>query len=322
MTVTLRPMTDAELSARLVDQIDDYADDLVKAGQATPEDARERSTAAHAALLPDGVRTVGHLVFRGEVDGTTVGSIWLTVPGASPVRPDLSWIFNVEIDPAYRGKGYGRAILLAGEREMRGRGVTRMGLNVFAHNPVARRLYDSLGYELTTRQMVKTLTPSAAPPAVSLRAMAEGELRAWLAAQAPELARQFVEAGEATVEAAPAMVDKAIAARLPDGVATPGMLAYAGEVERRTVGHIWAALPGSGGQQRPGTAWIYYVEVDDAQRGNGYGRGLIEALEHGLVARGVPRLGLNVLGSNTVAGRLYDSMDFQVTAQQMAKSLT
>jgi len=336
MTVILRTMTEAELGARLVGQIEAYAEDLVLSGQATSEDARERSALSHAALLPDGVHSKGHLVFTAEVNGETVGWIWLALPGSSPTRSDLGWIFNVEIDPEFRGRGHGRGILLAAEREMRDRAVPRIGLNVFGHNPVARRLYDSLGYELTACQMVKTLAPqSAARPAstvtsavtsagtsaVTLRPMTERELRTWLAEQAGEFAAQLVNAGEATPEEAPDVVRSSVEARLPDGVATPGQLVYRGEADGVTIGWIWAALPGSGGQRRPGTAWIYDVFIDPATRGQGHGRAIIEALERGLAARDIPRLGLNVYGHNIVARRLYDSLGFQVTSAQMVKAL-
>ena len=38
-------------------------------------------------------------------------------------------------------------------------------------------------------------------------------------------------------------------------------------------------------------------------------------------ARGMVSVGLNVLGNNTVARGLYDSLGYQVTAQQMKKVL-
>jgi ribosomal protein S18 acetylase RimI-like enzyme len=43
------------------------------------------------------------------------------------------------------------------EGEARSRGYTRAGLNVYADNHVARRLYESIGYAETARQLHKSL---------------------------------------------------------------------------------------------------------------------------------------------------------------------
>jgi len=71
---------------------------------------------------------------------------------------DAAWVYNVEVDATERGKGYGRAILLAAEEELVRRGVTRLALNVFADNTVALRLYEDLGFRTTAQQMIKQLT--------------------------------------------------------------------------------------------------------------------------------------------------------------------
>jgi ribosomal protein S18 acetylase RimI-like enzyme len=47
--------------------------------------------------------------------------------------------------------------MLRFEDEVRTRNFTRAGLNVFGDNAVARRLYESLGYHETARQLYKDL---------------------------------------------------------------------------------------------------------------------------------------------------------------------
>jgi ribosomal protein S18 acetylase RimI-like enzyme len=49
---------------------------------------------------------------------------------------------------------------------------------------------------------------------------------------------------------------------------------------------------------------------------------MITAAEADLIARGIPRLGLNVFGDNDAARRLYQRLGFEVTAQQYGRSLT
>ena len=61
----------------------------------------------------------------------------------------MAFVYNVEVDEAQRRKGYGAAIMNAGARWSRDAGHPALGLNVFAHNPSARALYDKLGYRVT-----------------------------------------------------------------------------------------------------------------------------------------------------------------------------
>jgi ribosomal protein S18 acetylase RimI-like enzyme len=50
--------------------------------------------------------------------------------------------------------------MLLAEELARTQGATSIGLNVFAHNVVARELYSSLGYTETSVQMRKGLNPA------------------------------------------------------------------------------------------------------------------------------------------------------------------
>ncbi len=62
------------------------------------------------------------------------------------------------IDPAHRGRGLGRAAMVLAEEAARSQGASELGLNVFGPNTVARRLYESLGYETTAVNMRKPLS--------------------------------------------------------------------------------------------------------------------------------------------------------------------
>jgi ribosomal protein S18 acetylase RimI-like enzyme len=152
--LTIRPLTQAEYDTRVPALKAEYLQDEVKAGRTTLEDATERIEGQFAALLPDGLATEGQLMFAGEVDGEVVGFLWIGLP--TDDRPQ-AWIYEVQVDEAHRRRGHGRALMLAAEDELRARGVTRLGLNVFGHNPGARQLYESLGFETTSQQMSKAL---------------------------------------------------------------------------------------------------------------------------------------------------------------------
>ena len=68
------------------------------------------------------------------------------------------FVYDIRIDEGQRGRGYGRAAMIAAEAEAARRGIDRMALNVFGGNKRARSLYHSLGYTERAVTMDKTLT--------------------------------------------------------------------------------------------------------------------------------------------------------------------
>jgi ribosomal protein S18 acetylase RimI-like enzyme len=150
----LRPVTGDEFSAWLPRQVAGYAALIASSGAMPRAAALEKAQRETAAYFRDGLATRGQLVFRVMAGDTPVGWLWLGVPGPDP-DPLMAWVFEVEIEPAYRGRGYGRAAMRLAEEQARARGMTSLGLNVHGQNAVARSLYESLGYEVTTQQMKK-----------------------------------------------------------------------------------------------------------------------------------------------------------------------
>jgi ribosomal protein S18 acetylase RimI-like enzyme len=132
-----------------------YAHDIAEYGGFSQEFARQKAEADFATILPAGLETAGHGVFVVEADGERVGLLWVAERevGARQVL----FIYDVEVDEAHRGRGYGRSAMLLAEEEARRRGLDRIELNVFGGNEVARGLYHSLGYSETSLQMAKEL---------------------------------------------------------------------------------------------------------------------------------------------------------------------
>ena len=154
--VVLRPMLPDEFVTYLDWAIDDYAAELERNVKATGEAAQVASRASYDSLLPDGLATLGHtlLVAMDPNGGERVGVLWF---GPSTDDPAMAWIYDIMVDEEKRGRGWGRAIMRAFEGEARARGFARAGLNVYGDNHVARRLYESLGYVETARQLHKEL---------------------------------------------------------------------------------------------------------------------------------------------------------------------
>ena len=140
--VVLQDMSEAAFDEFYAALVRDYADELHAAGMSR-EAADEQSRTQSAQLMPDGVESTGQEFFTAEVGEECVGHLWI-----STERP-MAFVYDVVVDEDQRRKGYGAAIMNAGARWCREHGHFALGLNVFAHNPGARALYDKLGYVVT-----------------------------------------------------------------------------------------------------------------------------------------------------------------------------
>lgn len=149
-------MRDDEFAAWLPQMSDSYAQAMVDDGGMTPEAAREKSVADIGHLFPDARPSADQFVFVLEADGERVGELWLAEREDMSRRPCF-FVYDVHVDEAHQGRGYGRAAMLLAEDEARRRSLGRVALNVFGRNEVARRLYRSLGYEENAVAMSKTL---------------------------------------------------------------------------------------------------------------------------------------------------------------------
>ncbi|MEU6392253.1 GNAT family N-acetyltransferase [Streptomyces sp. NPDC046939] len=145
-----RRMTEAEFAPWLARVKERYARTVRERG-ATEQEAVRKAERDHAALLPEGVATPDVLVGVLEQDGEAVGTLWVAQ------RADGAYVYDVEVDPAHRGRGHGRSLMLLAEADALAAGATRIGLNVFAGNTPAQRLYASLGYEPTALHLYKQL---------------------------------------------------------------------------------------------------------------------------------------------------------------------
>ncbi|MEU8423080.1 GNAT family N-acetyltransferase [Micromonospora sp. NPDC048835] len=147
--------------------------------------------------------------------------------------------------------------------------------------------------------------------------MTEQELARLLGALEQGYAEDLVAHRGLTPEAALERSVSQIRESLPAGAATEEALLRLGRVGDTEVGWIWVMLPAAASRQ----AWIHNIEVDPAHRGRGHARRMIQLIEAELASLGVPELGLNVFGTNTVAIGLYRSLGFEVVSQQMAKPI-
>jgi ribosomal protein S18 acetylase RimI-like enzyme len=129
----------------------EYERGLVAFARMTPEAAHAKAEHDVPAVLPDGLDTADSWIWAVEEDGRRVGTVFLGVRGGG------AWLYDITIDAAERGRGHGRAAMLALENEARRLGYDSVTLNVWGGNTVARSLYDSLGYVEESVHMRKQL---------------------------------------------------------------------------------------------------------------------------------------------------------------------
>jgi GNAT superfamily N-acetyltransferase len=109
-------------------------------------------------------------------------------------------------------------------------------------------------------------------------------------------------------------VERDVSHVLPDGLGTEGTHIWAVEDDGRVVGTVFVGV-------RDGGAWLYDITIAEPDRGKGYGRAAMTALEDEVRALGHASIGLNVWGANEVARGLYRSLGWAEESVHMRKTL-
>lgn len=152
MIVNLRPLREDEFETWAAEHTRGYAEGMIAFADLPRKDAEAKAARDLAAVLPEGVATENvHLWVVEDEGGRSVGTVFLGV------RDGGMWLYDITIDESERGRGLGRATMLALEGEVRGRDFGELGLNVWGGNEIARSLYRSLGYAEVSVGMKKAL---------------------------------------------------------------------------------------------------------------------------------------------------------------------
>ena len=153
--VRFQPMSEVEFAAYSEQAIPSYAAEHVRAGTYPKEGAVDRARAEWAKIVPQGTKTPGHSVnwIVDAASGARVGHLWSFVDAAKRQM----FIYDIEILPEHRRRGYAEAAILALGPIGRAGGATTLGLHVFGHNTGAIALYEKLGFATTHRMMAKPL---------------------------------------------------------------------------------------------------------------------------------------------------------------------
>lgn len=90
---------------------------------------------------------------------------------------------------------------------------------------------------------------------------------------------------------------------LPDGTLPDGAVPDSALPHSSLVGTVMVGYDGHRG-------WVYYLAVDEAQRGTGLGRALMVAAEAWLVSQGAPKVQLMVRTTNTAVLGFYAALGY------------
>jgi len=154
MTITLRPMQEAEFPAYRDYFIVDYAEEIAVNFGHTLAKSQARAVQELAEDLPQTVNTPDNFLMCIERDEQeTVGYLWYKMLEQGTAIFILDFVVFTE----HRGRGYGQASLLALQVQVAKMGIEQIKLRVAFANKRALSLYEKLGFRITGYNMLKMI---------------------------------------------------------------------------------------------------------------------------------------------------------------------
>lgn len=131
---------------------------------------------------------------------------------------------------------------------------------------------------------------------------------------AKDLSRNFNKPYEVALEESKQMMERLF----PNGFQTEGHYLHHvyDEQSGEKVGILWFFI-----NNEIHTAFIYHIYIEEAYRGQGYGKVTLQQMEPVVKELGATSIGLNVFGHNEAAFNLYKKMGYTISAVNMEKKL-
>jgi ribosomal protein S18 acetylase RimI-like enzyme len=111
---------------------------LVQLEALFPSDALSRRSLRRFITAPNAVFLVA------DIDGGVLGNLLML----TRARSRVARIYSLIVDPAARGRGLARQLVIAAFNAAASRGAQALSLEVRTDNQAARALYESLGFEI------------------------------------------------------------------------------------------------------------------------------------------------------------------------------
>ncbi len=151
---------------------------------------------------------------------------------------------------------------------------------------------------------------------VKLVPMKQEDFESYLERDIREYAEEHVRNGNWKPEEALERSRKEHQQLLPDGLQSKNQYLFSiidGASEQK-LGMLWVNIENN-------QAFIYDFRIDEAERGKGYGKQALMALDEKLKSMNIESVGLHVFGDNLTAQELYKKMGYQITGIHMRKVL-
>lgn len=152
---TLAPMRTEAYPAFFEEAVSFYAAENIKGGCWRAEEALGLSLAETEHMLAQGLETPDHYIFEifAAVEEEPVGYVWVAALPRGTAK--VAFVDQLSVKSKYQRQGHARAALNLIEQRARGLGLMGMELHVFAPNPGAQALYESVGYKVSSTNMIK-----------------------------------------------------------------------------------------------------------------------------------------------------------------------
>lgn len=109
-------------------------------------DEENEADAENGIILPEDEEKRGNIVYLTQVEDNVIGKVKLEL-----IKGITGGIYGLGVLPEYRSKGYGRAILLKSIEKLKEAKATEIMLQVATENSKALNLYQSCGFQETSR---------------------------------------------------------------------------------------------------------------------------------------------------------------------------
>ena len=150
---------------------------------------------------------------------------------------------------------------------------------------------------------------------ITLEPIEQEDFERFLESEIRGYAEDHVRNGNWPAEGAVERSRKEFEALLPNGIHSRDQYLWSiVDLENNKIGMLWV-------QVKDQKAFLYDFIIDEAFRGNGYGKQALIAMDEKLKSMNVESVGLHVFGDNIRAQELYKKMGFQITGIHMKKEL-
>lgn len=121
--------------------------------------ATPKTEHGYASYLATQMEEPSVIVLAAEQDGAVVGYTYAGAEGFDymSLRGPAGVLYDIVVDPAYRGHGIGRMLLDATLAALEDRGAPRVVLSTAERNEAAQRLFARAGFRRTMIEMTREL---------------------------------------------------------------------------------------------------------------------------------------------------------------------